>query len=236
MKSAQLEVDEPEADQEAPADEDIPGGGDAGAASELRLQVENRLGLHARPAARFVGAARRPRHPGRGLQCDAAPADRRMGAASSASRRSRVAQGDEILVRARGPQAAEALDALRALAAENFGDAVEDEPAAAGSGGAAEPDLAADEDGAAEPPGRRDAASRCARLPGHRDRARPPPAGARARRSVTIRPAHRPRSARASMRPVPRPAQELEEVRSTVAARGGAEAADIFSRPWRAAR
>ena len=40
-----------------------------------------------------------------------------------------VGQGDEIVVRARGPQAAEALDALRALAAENFGDAPEGQPA-----------------------------------------------------------------------------------------------------------
>jgi dihydroxyacetone kinase phosphotransfer subunit len=50
MKTEQLGVDEPEP-QEAPRSED--GGGSA---VELRLHVHNRLGLHARPAARFVGA------------------------------------------------------------------------------------------------------------------------------------------------------------------------------------
>ena len=52
MKSEQLEVEVPGCEEALrPEDED-----EEGAAEELRLRVENRLGLHARPAARFVGA------------------------------------------------------------------------------------------------------------------------------------------------------------------------------------
>jgi len=115
-----------------------------GPPQELRLRVENRLGLHARPAARFVGAAA------------SADADVEVSNASTGrgpvSARSLTAlatlsvrQGHEILVRARGAGASAALDAIRALAADNWGDADGEEngapdgppePAAAGAAAA----------------------------------------------------------------------------------------------------
>ena len=226
MKSAQLEADEPEADQAPPADEDIPGGGEAGAASELRLQVENRLGLHARPAARFVGALG-----GLDTRVEVSNATRARGPADGRSlvglATLAVAQGDEIVVRARGSQAGEALDALRALAAENFGDAVEDEPAAAGSGGAAEPDLEAEEDQAAAPP---EAGTRLRGVPASPGIAIGPARRLRVPEPVVgDDPPGTPAEERARLdAALATAAQELEEVRSTVAARGGAEAADIF--------
>src|SRR5918992_1535486 len=140
MKSAQLGGAEPDS-AVAPA----PGDGDE--LQELRLRVDARLGLHARPAARFVGAlggidARvlvTNETRGRG------PADGRSltGLATLA-----VRQGDEIVVSASGAGADDALAALRALAAENFGDPREDgeaqgaapsEAAAAGLAPAAAP-------------------------------------------------------------------------------------------------
>ncbi|HEV3377742.1 MAG TPA: dihydroxyacetone kinase phosphoryl donor subunit DhaM, partial [Thermoleophilaceae bacterium] len=139
MKSAQLGGEEPEEVAAADAGE-VLGGGEAearedGEALELRLRVDARLGLHARPAARFVGAlagidARvevTNETRGRG------PADGRSltGLATLA-----VRQGEEILVRARGEGATDALAALRALAAENFGDAREEDEAPAGAAGA----------------------------------------------------------------------------------------------------
>ena len=109
---------EDEAAGEPAADTDDPG-------QELRLQVENRLGLHARPAARFVGAlgGLDVRVEVSNVTAERGPADGRSltGLATLA-----VGQDDEIAVLARGPQAAEALDALRALAEENFGDPADD--------------------------------------------------------------------------------------------------------------
>ena len=88
--------------------------------------MENRLGLHARPAARFVEAVSDfdARVEVRNATRDTGPADGRSltGLAVLGVRR-----GDEIVVRASGPQASEALAALRSLADENFGDAP-DEP------------------------------------------------------------------------------------------------------------
>ncbi len=129
MKAEQLEVEE-ESAEEPPS-----GGDDDGPGHQLRLTVENRLGLHARPAARFVGVVG-------GLDAGVqvsnvtrsrGPADGRslVGLATLA-----VGRGDEILVRATGPEAEQALDALRVLAADNFGDADED-GADAGDGGVA---------------------------------------------------------------------------------------------------
>ena len=122
MKSTQLGGDAPEAAPERPAHE-------GEEVEELRLVVNNRLGLHARPAARFVGALA-------GIEANIevfnesrgrGPADGRSltGLATLA-----VGQGDGIVVTAGGPGAADALAALRALASENFGDAEEpEEPA-----------------------------------------------------------------------------------------------------------
>ncbi len=124
-KSAQLgsDDDEPSAPPEAAP-------GDAGPAEELRLTVANRLGLHARPAARFVGAAT-----GVDAEVDVENATTGRGPVSARSLTMLatlgVRQGHEIVVRARGPQARAALDAIGALAADNFGDADDDAPAAA---------------------------------------------------------------------------------------------------------
>jgi phosphocarrier protein FPr len=119
MKTSQLGEEE-EADEGAalPAEE-------APAGLEARLRVENRLGLHARPAARFVAAVSdfdaqvevRNRSRGTG------PADGRSLTALAVLG---VRQGDEIAVHARGAQAREALAALHALADENFGDEDDD--------------------------------------------------------------------------------------------------------------
>jgi phosphocarrier protein FPr len=102
---------------DAPAE---PPGAD-GPAEELRLRVENRLGLHARPAARFVGAAAAA-----GADVEVTNETTGRGPVSARSLTAlatlSVRQGHEILVRARGAGAAAALDAIRALAADNWGD------------------------------------------------------------------------------------------------------------------
>ncbi len=132
MKSSQLG----EAD-DAPA-EAAPAVGDD--AVEATLAVPNRLGLHARPAGRFVStvgdfdATVQVENVTRGT----GPADGRSLTALAVLG---VRQGDELRVRASGPQAAEALEALRALAADRFGDPPDDDaPDDAASGGAAAAD------------------------------------------------------------------------------------------------
>jgi len=100
------------------------------AAEQIVLTVRNRLGLHARPAARLVSTAGR------------FAADVRLshnGHDANAKSINQVAtlgvrQGDEIAVSAAGPDAAAALAALQALADDNFGDRAEEQ----GSGGAEE--------------------------------------------------------------------------------------------------
>ncbi len=92
------------------------------AAEELRLVVPNRLGLHARPAARFVSTAN---------QFAAEIRVAKGGQIANAKSINQVAtlgvrQGDEIIISARGDSAAAALTALKALADANFGDADED--------------------------------------------------------------------------------------------------------------
>ncbi|MBP6015187.1 MAG: phosphoenolpyruvate--protein phosphotransferase [Candidatus Promineofilum sp.] len=91
----------------------------------VTLTVRNKLGLHARPAARFVTTAGRY------------AADVRVAkGAKSANGKSinqvavlGVRQGDEIIVTADGPDATAALAALRELADDNFGDRDETPPA-----------------------------------------------------------------------------------------------------------
>jgi phosphoenolpyruvate-protein phosphotransferase/dihydroxyacetone kinase phosphotransfer subunit len=131
MKTAQLGEEEPAVEAAgAPAADD-------GEALELRLRVEPRLGLHARPAARFVATVSEfdARVEVRNATRSTGPADGRSltGLAVLNAR-----QGDEIVVHARGEQAAQALEALRSLAAENFGDEP-DEPAAATPAGGVAP-------------------------------------------------------------------------------------------------
>ena len=100
------------------------------AAEQIVLTVRNRLGLHARPAARFVSTAGRfaadvqLTHNGRQANAKSINQVATLG----------VRQGDEIAVSAAGPDAAAALAALQALADDNFGDR-EEEP---GSGGVEE--------------------------------------------------------------------------------------------------
>ena len=115
MKTTQLGEEEAGA---APA----PAAADDAEGLELRLHVTPRLGLHARPAARFVATvadfdARVEVH---NATRSTGPADARSLTALAILN---ARQGDELIVRASGDDAAQALEALRTLAADNFGDA-----------------------------------------------------------------------------------------------------------------
>jgi multiphosphoryl transfer protein len=99
---------------------------DAGAApppdAEAALPVRNAIGLHARPAARFVEVAR-------GFDAEVRVAKAGGGEPVRATSLTNVValgarMGDTLLVTASGPQAADALEALRALADEGFGDGI----------------------------------------------------------------------------------------------------------------
>ena len=95
-------------------------GADADVTAELA--VRNAIGLHARPAARFVETAR-------SFDADVRVAKAGGGPAVSArSLTNLVALGarfrDTLTVSAAGPQAQEAIDALAQLALEGFGDGV----------------------------------------------------------------------------------------------------------------
>ncbi|HET9323376.1 MAG TPA: phosphoenolpyruvate--protein phosphotransferase [Gaiellaceae bacterium] len=100
----------------------------------LTLTVPNPLGLHARPAARFVQTAG-------GFDADITVTNLTAGRGPSSGRSLNaiatlgVRQGHEILVSASGPQAQEALAALEALAGRGFDDeAVEAPPTPAPAG------------------------------------------------------------------------------------------------------
>jgi len=150
MKTSQLGEDSPEAgDSAAPATDESDRHDTAPAgehALELTLTVENRHGLHARPAARFIAALT-----GLDVLIEVRNLTRGTGPADGRSLTGLailgVRQGDEISVHARGAHAREALDALRALAAENFGDSPDDEtsraPRTGGSPADASPAAAA---------------------------------------------------------------------------------------------
>ncbi|MGD8585559.1 MAG: phosphoenolpyruvate--protein phosphotransferase [Chloroflexota bacterium] len=93
-------------------------------AERLQMVVGNRLGLHARPAARFVSVAN---------QFASQITLSKGGSEANAKSINQVAtlgvrQSDEILITARGPDAAQALQAIQALADDNFGDR-DEEPA-----------------------------------------------------------------------------------------------------------
>jgi multiphosphoryl transfer protein len=85
----------------------------------LRLGIRNPLGLHARPAARFVQTAA-----GFDANVEVVNLARGRGPASGRSLNGLatlgIRQGDEVLVSAHGPQAAAVLDALADLAARDF--------------------------------------------------------------------------------------------------------------------
>lgn len=97
---------------------------------EVRIAVGNRLGLHARPAARFVTAAGRF-----AAEVTVTNATTGRGPASGRSVNGLatlgVRQGDEIVVRATGPDAGAALAAIVALAGDDFGDRAVPAPAPA---------------------------------------------------------------------------------------------------------
>ncbi len=107
---------------ESPATEAPPVSGDD-ADARVELAVRNEIGLHARPAARFVETARgfdaelRVAKTG----ADGAPVSARSltGLVSLGAR-----LGDTLVVTASGPGATDALAALTALADEGFGDGV----------------------------------------------------------------------------------------------------------------
>jgi phosphoenolpyruvate-protein phosphotransferase/dihydroxyacetone kinase phosphotransfer subunit len=88
----------------------------------LRLEIRNPLGLHARPAARFVQTAA-----GFDANVEVSNLARGHGPASGRSLNGLatlgIRQGDKILVSAQGPEAAEVLDALADLAARDFDEA-----------------------------------------------------------------------------------------------------------------
>lgn len=97
-------------------------------ARTLRLTVANRLGLHARPAARFVQAAGRfpdTRITVRNLTKERGPVEARS---INAIATLGVLQGHELEVQASGAQAEVALEALKELADDNFGDSEAEGP------------------------------------------------------------------------------------------------------------
>ncbi len=115
MKSAQLGVAEDGGPPAAPAPEAAPA-----ADAEASIRVRNAIGLHARPAARFVETVR-------GFDADVFVAKAGGGAPVRATSLTNVVAlgarfGDTLLVSASGAQAREAIAALEALADEGFGD------------------------------------------------------------------------------------------------------------------
>ena len=84
----------------------------------LELTVHNRLGLHARPAARFVAAAGRFAANVRVIMGERSANAKSINQVATLG----VRQGDVITVAAAGPDATEALAAIRALSEDNFGD------------------------------------------------------------------------------------------------------------------
>src|SRR5581483_6252010 len=93
-------------------------GADAGAT----LEVRDAIGLHARPAARLVATVR-------GFDAEVRVAKAPGGQPVKATSLTNVVAlgarfGDKLLVSASGPQASDALTALRALADEGFGDGI----------------------------------------------------------------------------------------------------------------
>jgi phosphoenolpyruvate-protein phosphotransferase len=117
-KAAHLGAEQPAAAADMPPTE----------GSERRIRIGNRLGLHARPAARFVRTAT-------AFEADIAAVNETTGRGPArASSLNEVAtlgarQGHELRLVASGPQAEQALEALVALAERNF-DESDEEPAA----------------------------------------------------------------------------------------------------------
>ncbi len=114
MKSSQLGVEPEAAGSEAPSP--------ATADAQATLEVRNAIGLHARPAARFVETVRR-------FDADVRVAKSPNGQPVKATSLTNVVAlgarfGDSLMVTASGPQADDALLALAQLADEGFGDGI----------------------------------------------------------------------------------------------------------------
>ncbi len=97
-----------------------------GQSMRVELAIQNKLGLHARPAARFVSTA---------VQFQADITVQKGTLTASAKSMNQVAtlgarQGETVMVTAVGPDADAAIAALQALAANNFGDKDEEVAAA----------------------------------------------------------------------------------------------------------
>jgi len=125
VKQREMPDAAPESPEPAAADEAAP----EGEKVSVRLFIRNKLGLHARPAARFVQTANRFAADIRVQKDGQATAASQEANAKSINQVATLGarQGDEIIVRARGPDAEEALAALQALADANFGDEEQDE-------------------------------------------------------------------------------------------------------------
>ncbi|HET6870832.1 MAG TPA: phosphoenolpyruvate--protein phosphotransferase [Solirubrobacteraceae bacterium] len=122
MKSSQLGVPD---DDAAPVEAAPPPAADA----EASILVRNAIGLHARPAARFVETAR-------GFDAEVRVAKAPDGQPVKATSLTNVVAlgarfGDTLLVSASGAQADEVVAALQALADEGFGDGVTSQPPSA---------------------------------------------------------------------------------------------------------
>lgn len=104
------------------------GAGAAPVGEAVTFIVRNAHGLHARPAARFIQTAGRF-----AAEISVENLTKRRGAVSAKSLSAvaslEIVRDDEVRVTARGEEARPALDALAALARENFGEAIEGKPA-----------------------------------------------------------------------------------------------------------
>ncbi|MBV9837746.1 MAG: phosphoenolpyruvate--protein phosphotransferase, partial [Solirubrobacterales bacterium] len=94
--------------------------------AEAELEVRNEVGLHARPAARFVALLR-------GLDAEVLVSKRGGGGPVGARSLTNlvslgVRRGDTLQVSASGPEARRAIDSLRELAEQGFGDGLADGP------------------------------------------------------------------------------------------------------------
>ena len=122
VKTEQLNLASPPATTETAV---LPATTKADGQEEISLEVRNKMGLHARPAANFVRTAN---------QFQAEITVRKGSTVANAKSINQVAtlgvrQGETIRITAVGPDGAAALEAMQKLAAENFGEAeTEHEP------------------------------------------------------------------------------------------------------------
>src|SRR5919197_4325612 len=119
MKASQLGA---QASLGADVDATAPAPPSAPPDAEAAISVRNAIGLHARPAARFVEVAR-------GYDAEVLVAKQGGGPPVRATSLTNIVAlgarlGDTLLVSASGPQASESIAALEALADESFGDGI----------------------------------------------------------------------------------------------------------------